>query len=288
MAKRITKKQIYASFGIQYNGKHIFCDPLNVWMRPVLKNGKGSKIGNGVYQLSLTAGNEKTDLNIALKVVANIENFIPDPEKLMADCGGTCGCRCEHCYALTGFYTFPSTKFCLARHSWIVKNALEWMYRAIMAQIAADKITMVRIHVSGDMVNVEYCDMWTKIAAAYPNTIFWTYTKQYCKSAAMAAALDRFNAMPNCNIVPSIVNGKLNFGECEFIIKLYNELKKKGNNVWICRCGIDKNQHCNDCSHCYKSDYVLFLKHSDGKYNPLNDPYYPDFVKLVESQKNED
>ena len=59
--------------------------------------------------------------------------------------------------------------------------------------------------------------------------------------------------------------------------------KAIGKNVYICRCGIDKNQHCTNCKACSNNDYVLFIEHST-EYKAIDDPCYNEIVELINSQ----
>ena len=63
----------------------------------------------------------------------------------------------------------------------------------------------------------------------------------------------------------------------------YKALKAIGKNVYICRCGIDKNQHCTNCTACSKNDFVLFIEHST-EYKAEKDPLFPVVKELIENQ----
>lgn len=286
---RRTKKVIYAEQGIQYRTKdgRIFCEPLNKWIKPVLKVGN-TKVGKPVRTFSMTAGNNKIDMDIVNKVLEDVRDQYMDTDAnvLRMMCGGTCNCNCKGCYAQTGCYTFFSTKVCLATHSFLAKTAagLDWLQRAIIAQIEADKIKKIRIHAAGDFASPQYVNMWTAIMTAYPDVIAWTYTKR------TFSEIELFESLENVNIVDSMWNGRINYGTCEEIINLYNDMRAAGLNPWICKCGLDKELpedkqvHCSNCGNCFTHDYVLFLKHSDNNYDATTDPLYPEFLKLVESQ----
>ena len=277
---RTTKKDIYTAYGIQYrtSDQKIFSPLLNQWIPRLLVNGN-KKIGKGVWQWSVTAGNKAVSDNVVSKVVEKSADLqAMNADMLRAMCGGTCSINCPGCYAQTGCYMFFSTKLSLARKTLLSRLALEWTEKAISAQIDADKIEYCRIHVAGDFFSNAYVEMWTRIAAAHPGTCFWTYTKQTFD------ALQAFDKLQNANIVKSLVNGGLNYGKAGYIMALYEELKKAGKSVYICRCGIDKNQHCAGCHHCFESEYVLFLEHSTG-YESEKDPDFEKFVALVNSQE---
>lgn len=112
---------------------------------------------------------------------------------------------------------------------------------------------------------------------ACPDTVFWSYTKN-------ADAENAFNDIQNCNIVKSIVPGcGLNYGKCEYILAAYDALKTAKKSVHICRCGIDKNQHCTNCKGCSVNEYVLFVEHSTS-YEAEKDPAFETLKSVIESQ----
>jgi hypothetical protein len=278
---RETIKQIYASHGIEYdNNGHIFSKLLNEWIPEQLINGN-HKIGKGVWQHSTTAGNKGVDADVVARVTMNSEALQAFTlEALRAVCGGTCCCNCPGCYAQVGCYTFFSTRVSLARRTLLIRLDMDFVERAIKAQIKARKIKYVRIHAAGDFFSEEHVQMWVRIARESPNTIFWTYTKTRFTSCAV------FDALPNCNIVKSLVDGKVNYGKAGYIVALYKDLKARGKSVWICRCGFDGNQHCAGCHHCYSAEYVLFLEHSTD-YRPSQDPDIVEYIKLMIQQDKE-
>lgn len=280
----MTKVQIYNKYGIEARKEKsavkIYCEPLEMWINPVLVNGN-KKIGRGCWHFSITAGN--ADITEEIAVLAVPHGAI-GAELLKQLCGGTCNCNCAGCYAQSGCYTFRSTRISLARKTFLARYALAWLENAINAQIAADHIKMVRIHAAGDFCSISYVKAWTRIAQNNPDVIFWTYTKRYSDGAAMTEALNEFDALDNANIVKSVIDGHgLNYGHAGYLIAVYKTLKTAGKSVYICRCGIDKNQHCNNCHHCYTAEFVLFLEHGTS-YDPERDPDYAAFVELVNSQ----
>lgn len=240
---RITKKDIYASFGIEYNTKTQKIKTPYGWTRELLKKGN-SKVGAHVKTWSMNTS--------------------------------TCCCHCEGCYGERGCYRFASVKKALALNTDLARNELSFWTRAIMAQLATLKPgTEIRIHCVGDFFSLEYVNAWHEIIKAYPGLIFWTYTKTQYESA--------FDDLDNANIVKSIVNGKLNFGHCEHVMELYEELTTAGESVHICRCGVDDDQHCEGCHKCSISKFVLFLEHSTG-YDAKSDPLYETLAEIINNQ----
>lgn len=251
--KRMTKAMIYALHGITYKDDHILA-PWGEWIRELLKEGN-DKTGRKVLTWSMLAGTEN---------------------------GGTCICNCKGCYAKTGNYRFKGVKESLRRNTLIVNEHIDFFKAAVMAQLEYAGESEIRIHASGDFNTKnpeEYAAAWHFIAASFPQDAFWTYTK-------IERFETLFNDLDNANIVKSLIPEKgVNYGHCDYIMELYWYLKGLKKDVYICRCGIDDNQHCEKCGHCSKAEYVLFIEHST-EYVAKDDPLFPDIVALIESQDN--
>lgn len=261
-----SKAAIYEQYGIKYDTKSnkIYHDVLG-WIRPLLINGN-DKLGRGVYTYSTLATNKQYNVN--LDTVNGIVDLIMN---------GTCPCHCTGCYATKGRYMFDNVIQANARKTWLSRYDIDFMVRAIIAQINADRITICRIHASGDFDSSAYIDAWRRIVKESPETIFWTYTKNI-------AAENAFNDLSNINVVRSIIPGiGFNFGHCDYIIKACHALKAIGKKVYICRCGIDKKQHCTNCHGCYENEIVLFIEHST-EYKAEKDPMYNELKQLIENQ----
>lgn len=188
----------------------------------------------------------------------------------------TCRMHCEGCYADRGCYNFSNVKKTLAFNTELATRHLDFWKSCIMAQLETlPEGTEIRIHAVGDFFGPEYVKAWHDIAEAFPGLVFWTYTKTEYENA--------FDDLPNANIVKSLIDGRYNFGHCEYVMGLYDELKTTGKSVHICKCGVDDNQHCEGCHKCSISEYVLFLEHSTD-YVAENDPAYSRFVEMVNNQ----
>lgn len=256
----MTKKEVYAKHGIEYRDGKINA-PRFGFIPELLINGN-AKLGKGVYTYSTLAGTR--EYNAVVNGIAFVER-------------GTCLCSCEGCYAQRGFFNMNSTVNALALRTWLARNALDFMTRAIIAQIEADAVKLVRIHASGDFFAADYTDAWREIAAACEGTAFWTYTKN--PDAELS-----FDATPNVNVVASLILGcGYNFGHCDYIIDTYKKLTAAGESVHICRCGIDDAQHCNNCKGCSVNKYVLFIEHSTA-YKAEKDPAFPTLREMIEKQ----
>ena len=259
--RRPSKKEIYARYGIEYKSGKINA-PVFGWIRPLLCNGN-SKLGKSVFTWSTLPTNN------SYHVAIDGEHY---------DISGTCPCHCSGCYATHGCYCFPSVIASLAKKTVLAQQFMDFVERAIMAQIEADNIQLLRIHASGDFFSVEYVEMWKRIVRAFPSCLFWTYTK-------FAPAVGCFDGFANANCVKSVIDCVgLNFGKCDYILKAYQYLLSLGKSVWICKCGVDANQHCVNCTGCAKHEYVLFLEHSTS-YKPEEDASFPKFSEVVNAQQ---
>lgn len=244
----MTKREIYAKHGIEYKAGKILYN--GAWIAELLKEGN-SKTGKRVYTWSMLPGTK-----------------------------GTCVCDCKGCYAQTGFYKMRSVEKALTLNTRIVNNDISFFYHAVSAQLETIGSGEIRIHASGDFNTKnpdEYANTWKRIVSENTSFLFWTYTK-------IKRFENLFDGLENGNIVKSVIDGVgYNFGHCDYIISTYNKLVSLGANVYICRCGIDKNQHCENCKHCVTSDFVLFIEHSTD-YKAENDPLFETLKALIESQ----
>lgn len=250
------ERQIYCDYGIDVYGNKLVA-PNGIAVAPLLKNGN-SKVGKGVYTFS-TLPTTKTY------------------HTSYGDVKGTCKCDCDGCYATKGCYNFKSTIDCLALNTILIRKYPDWVERAINAQLEIVGACDVRISASGDMESADIVAMWKRIALNNKACRFWTYTKY-------AEFENTFDDIPNANIVKSIIpNIGYNFGHCDYIINAYKALKENGKKVHICKCGIDANQHCNNCDGCRINEFVLFVEHSTA-YKAEQDAAYNTLADIVNNQ----
>lgn len=263
MEKRITKKDIYGEHGINLvsvgSQKYLASDIGLVC--PPLVNGN-EKIGKGVFHFSTLPGTADFTVTVYGK-----EYTVK----------GTCACDCRGCYAKTGNYRYQSVKNALGMRTILARDYIAFLYHAITAQIKADKVKIIRIHAAGDFFSNEYADMWARIVKENPDVKFWTYTK-------VKEYENLFSSFENANIVKSVIPGKgFNFGHCDYIADLYADLKTAGKTVHVCKCGIDKSQHCVNCKGCIDNEFVLFLEHGT-EYKADKDPEISRIVDIINNQ----
>lgn len=259
---RITKAMIYKKHGITFKDSKIL-SPIG-FIPELLKDGN-SKTGKAVYTWSVLPGTGKYTL------IINGEEIV---------ICGTCICDCVGCYAKTGFYKQNNVIESMARNTYLVNKYPDFVYRAISAQLEIIGRGEIRIHAAGDFNTADpesYSRLWFRIAKENPTFRFWTYTK-------LSKYETLFDSVKNANIVRSIIpHVGINFGHCDYIINAYYTLKSLNQEVYICKCGIDKNQHCEKCGICSAYKYVLFVEHSTA-YKAEEDPLFEKLCEIVNNQ----
>lgn len=236
-------------------------------------------IGGEFYPLPLVQGNSKIGADVwhasTLPTCGEISAMI-NGETISER--GTCPTTCRGCYGTKGNYNFNGVKYSLIMRTRFLRRYPEIYFKAARCQIVAENIKYIRIHATGDFIANE-ARGWYEIFKDMPQLIGWTYTK--CDIVGDIALLD---SLSNFNIVDSVIKGcGYNFGHIDYILKTYEALKARGENVYICRCGIDKNQHCSNCTTCSQNKNVLFIEHST-EYKAAADPLYNTIAALIESQ----
>ena len=228
------------------------------------------KIGKGIFHFSTLPG--------------FIEVYL---EKFNHTEKGTCFCNCSGCYGQSGrFKQYPVNQVLLAYRTLVARYFVDFFIAEINREIKAHKIKYIRIHATGDFFSREYALAWYEIIKANPQTIFWTYTKSF--GYGFDDVLNAINALPNANIVESIINNcGFNFGHIDYLLDIYYKLQAAGEDPYICRCGIDKQQHCSNCKACSTHKYVLFIEHST-EYKAEKDPLYINIRDLINSQPSQE
>ena len=260
--KKASKKAIYKKYGIVFENGHIV-SPVGP-ICELLKEGN-DKTGKRVFTFSILPGN----FAYTIEIDGNIYTI-----------NGTCICNCDGCYAQSGRYNTSGVVRSMAINTFLVNNYIDFVKSCIMAQLEYLERGEIRIHAAGDF-NTEnsdkYAATWHFIAKKFNSFRFWTYTK-------VKRFETLFDDLKNANIVKSVIPGiGFNYGHCDYIINAYYTLKEIGKSVYICKCGIDKNQHCELCGVCATYEYVLFIEHST-EYVAEKDPLYDKVVEIAKNQ----
>ena len=85
----------------------------------------------------------------------------------------------EYCYATVGAFRFPVVEKFMERSFKLAKSDqfVEEISEEIQYYHDKGKLDILRLHSSGDFFNQEYFDRWLEIVSAFPNIIFYAYTK---------------------------------------------------------------------------------------------------------------
>lgn len=258
----ISKKETYKKYGITFNNGKIL-SPIG-YICELLKEGN-EKTGKLVLTFSLLPGTGIFSANINNKTYT---------------VKGTCACDCKGCYAKTGHYRQTSAVRSMVINTYLVNNYIDFVKNCIQAQLDYYGQGELRIHAAGDFNTQDpesYAAMWYDIAKNNKSFLFWTYTK-------VKKYETLFDSLDNANIVKSIIPGiGVNYGTCEYVINAYYTLKSLNQSVYICRCGVDKMQHCQGCKVCATYKYVLFIEHSTG-YKAEKDPLFTKLCAIIDNQ----
>jgi len=279
--KRITQKDVFASYGIEYKNNHIYCEPLAMWTPLMLTYGTNTKVGKAATS-AIYHGNETLHYEDMPELVKEVMDKVG-----IKEVQGSCPCHCPHCYCDNGNYSYPDVKKWAIIRLIIVRYFPEWYQKAVTAQIKAKKYKQCRIHAQGDFCTRDYVIAWKNIITETKKQCnFWTYTKQ-------ETALEMLASLENLSIVPSLTPFGINFGTCEYLLSLYEKLTKAGYRVHICACGTPFQKHCSDCKHGCKKvgkecDYVLFIQHSTPNYKAgkKDKEAFEKVLKIIKNQDN--
>jgi hypothetical protein len=101
----------------------------------------------------------------------------------MNTCPKALACRAV-CYAKQGRYAMASVKDArkhnlkLSLRTTFVKHIIADLNQMVVkSKVCKKPYNVVRLHDSGDLYSQQYLDNWSTIAAAFPNVIFYAYTK---------------------------------------------------------------------------------------------------------------
>lgn len=259
--KKALKEMIEKNESLKVFGDYVRVNGGDLYPLPLVNGNE--KIGKGVWHASTLPGNE---------VITFDHNGVT-----YSECG-TCPLTCPGCYGLTGNFRYSNVKYFLMQRTRFLKNYPALYFYVAMYQIKAENIKYIRVHATGDFIPGEAAG-WKTIFESMPYLKGWTYTKVNFNDEITA-----LDSLDNFNIVKSIVPGcGFNFGHIDYILSVYDRLQSKGETPYICRCGIDKNQHCSNCTGCSRNKYVLFIEHSTD-YKADKDSLYSTIKELIEAQ----
>ena len=162
-----------------------------------------------------------------------------------------CGRECPGCYAIKFQRLYP--------------NVLPYRNRMLEASQQPDFVDristdikschkpfkFIRIHESGEFYSQEYINKWRSIAEAFPQYVFYAYTKRI-----KDFDFTRISSLPNFVLIDSLMHGGLN----------YAKLAQLSSSVFTCPATQSKTVRCGEtCVYCMsktaQTDGVQFVKH---------------------------
>lgn len=181
----------------------------------------------------------------------------------------TCKYQCKGCYAIKAERMYKNTRVMRAFHYEIIKLALvdDVKYKYLQSYLNVElrrhamlyNLPVVRIHSSGDLYSPKYLAFWLELINQNKDIKFYTYTKQLDNEL-----IDTLNKQfDNFNIVRSLIDNKINFGNLDYLEDLSKQLDAKGEEYHICGYGHEDNKlSCmGNCTKCLNCSNILFIKH---------------------------
>lgn len=163
----------------------------------------------------------------------------------------TCGRVCEGCYAVREQERWPSVV--LGRERRYQASLDDSFADNVIKEIGRKRTTpkYFRVHSSGDFYSNDYVKSWVKIAKAYPNIIFFAYSKRFRRfDFTELLQLDNFV------LINSMQYGKVNYGR----------LSDAPKGVFVCPDQVGASVRCGiDCTYCMtkkaQQSAPFFVKH---------------------------
>jgi len=142
-----------------------------------------------IYGVSLGEGNMK---------VGDVFTFSL-PSK--TTCPGASPWCLKHCYAYRYEQFRPGCQKAYGENLALTQNPQEFV--RTMVGVLPRIMSAFRIHVSGDFYSTSYVEAWTEICRAFPQTLFWGYTRSWA-IPELQDALQGLRALPNVQFFASI------------------------------------------------------------------------------------
>lgn len=180
---------------------------------------------------------------------------------------------CESlCYADSGFFRMDNVQKSYIENRRLTR-LVGWV-KNMIAEITKKKHKIVRIHSSGDFVDLEYIHKWIEIAKGCPKTVFYCYTRSWRRPELLTSVVE-LGSLPNVELwfsvdretgqgpsYPGIKQAYLAVDDTDvpqFPVDLIfrntvKTVQKKLNGVQVCpyETGIKANVTCEKCKICFK------------------------------------
>lgn len=128
------------------------------------------QIKSGKVLARVATGNKKVGKSLNINTLA------------VLTCGGMCSkCGCKYyCYAIKDALRFKTCMNARAVNTALALYNRERFFADVAKVISRRRsFRYIRWHVSGEIIDLDYFAGMVEIARAFPDRVFWTYTKQY-------------------------------------------------------------------------------------------------------------
>lgn len=163
----------------------------------------------------------------------------------------------KHCYANRYEQRRPNCQAAYLENLNLANNIEE--FKKVMTGVLPRIIPYFRIHVSGDFFSEEYIKAWTEICKAFPQTIFWSYTRSWT-IPELRSALDELKSLPNVQLFASV----------DIVMPLptedwriaFTDIDPRANGI-ICNTQNGEENSCVNCGYCFRQSKgnVIFKVH---------------------------
>ena len=115
-------------------------------------------------------------------------------------CPGASPWCLKHCYAYRYERLRPVCLRAYQRNLVLTQRSDEFV--RLMVGVLPRILSCMRIHVSGDFYGTRYVESWYQICAAFPQTLFWSYTRSWAVPELLPS-LERFRELSNVQLMAS-------------------------------------------------------------------------------------
>lgn len=189
-----------------------------------------------LFGISLGEGNKK---------VGDVFTFsLPS----LVTCPGASPWCLKHCYAYRYEKLRPACLRAYDRNLALAQDTEKFV--ETMIGVLPRILPCMRIHVSGDFFNVEYINAWIRISSAFPQTIFWTYTRSWTVPELLDP-LNRLQSLPNFQLLAS-TDPTMPLPPRDWRIA-FLETDPRARGAVCTRC-TDEQDSCLTCGYCFRHD----------------------------------
>lgn len=161
-------------------------------------------------------------------------------------CPGASPWCLKHCYAYRYEKLRPACRSAYDRNLALAQNTEKFV--ETMIGVLPRILPCMRIHVSGDFFNVEYVNAWLRISSAFPQTLFWTYTRSWIVPE-LREPLEQLQSLPNFQLLASTDPTMPRPPKDWRVAFIHNDARAHG---MLCNRLTDEQDSCLACGYCFR------------------------------------